>query len=96
MHDRLKIDTDALRQSADRVSLIESALGSAAERAHELADVVGFEPLADRVVRFASNWGSRREELLAELVVLRESLRSGADEFESADSGLAAQVSGTA
>jgi uncharacterized protein YukE len=90
--DKLKIDTEVLRESVRALDLVDSEFTDANNNSDALADAVGHNELADRVRNFAHNWDHRRKEMIEAIESLRKILTEGADTIEQTDQKLASNL----
>lgn len=87
--DKLKIDTQGLRDIASALTLIGHEFQDANENSDTLADAVGEHELASRVKDFAHNWDVRRKDFVDKISTLQKSVAEGAAELEKVDKQLA-------
>ncbi|MEO7123907.1 MAG: hypothetical protein ABI400_12490 [Lacisediminihabitans sp.] len=88
--DKLKIDTQNLRDAASALKTVRTEFEEANANSDTLADAVGEQRLADRIKDFAHNWDMKRKDFVEDIRTLEKNLTDGADALEKTDTDLAA------
>ncbi len=89
MADRIIVNTDDLRDSANALKLIDSEFTKADDNADEFAQVVGHGGLADKIKDFSTRWEHHRHDMLDNIEALRKILSDGADKLDETDRDMA-------
>ncbi|WP_166851390.1 hypothetical protein [Isoptericola sp. BMS4] len=94
MGERLRLDLDAVRDTATRLGSIRRNLDDAEAAADELAGMIPHRGLADAVATFGKDWDVARTALVEKLDGLHQATDGVAQTFEDVDGKLAAAVEG--
>jgi hypothetical protein len=86
--DKLKVDTQSLRDTAAALKLIKTEFDDANANSDTLADAVGEPGLASRVRDFAQNWDMRRKDMVDKIATLEKNISDGADALDKTDKQL--------
>ena len=88
--DKLKIDTQNLRDAASALKVIKTEFEDANDNSDTLADAVGHSHLAGKIRDFAHNWDMKRKGFVDDIGELEKNLTEGADAIDKTDQQLAA------
>ena len=89
MADRIIVNTDDLRDSANALKLIDSEFSNADDNADEFSKVVGHDGLGDKIKDFSTRWEHHRNDMLKNIEALQKILSDGADKIDETDRDMA-------
>lgn len=92
MGDRLLVDLDALRETANELKTLAKDFRNASKTAADAMGAVGHDQVADALDEFTSNWRRHRDALVSSLDAVAQMARDSRATYVEADEELAAEL----
>lgn len=96
MADRLRVDIDAVRESARAVASLRDAMTNVGSQLGDVRGPVGDEHLSSRLEDLLDGWRIHREQLCGDLDTFSKWTLTAADTYVATDDALAKSLGGGA